>query len=242
MGKEIIIMADNFNMTLSQRLRRKVVSILDRVRDFLENENNCDMRTNGEAYFLQALNDFYKGSMTVIDVGSASGEYSAFVPSAEVYSFDGRQNYLISDSDGIRTFFVRTGTPELSSVNRLEYLDSKYGTVEQIEMPTKSLKTVISENDIKHISLLKIDTEGHEMHVLKGLGEYLRSDFIDFIQFERGNAEADCRLKTLYDLFEKKGFSVRKMHHHSIEKIPYMSQNENMNYANYVAVSNNINY
>lgn len=197
-------------MTLLQRLRRKTIFTLDKVRDFIENENNCDMRTNGEAHFLRALNGFYKGKMTVIDVGSASGEYSSFIPSATVYSFDGRQNYLISDTDGTRTFYVRTGTPELSSVNRLEYLDSKYGPVEKIEMPTKSLKTVIEENNIKHISLLKIDTEGHEMHVLKGLGEYLRSDFIDFIQFERGNAEADCRLKTLYDLLGGGGLRYKK--------------------------------
>ena len=212
------------------------------MRDFIENENNCNMRTNGEAHFLRALNDFYKGTMTVIDVGSASGEYSSFIPSATVYSFDGRQNYLISDIGGTRTFYVRTETPELSSVNRLEYLDSKYGPIEEIKMPTKSLETVIKENNIKHISLLKIDTEGHEMHVLKGLGEYLRADFIDFIQFERGNAEADCRLKTLYDLLGGRGFDVRKMYRHSIEKLPYMSQNENMNYANYVAVSKSVNY
>jgi hypothetical protein len=229
-------------MTLLQRLRRKTIFILDKIRDSLENENNCNMQTNGEAHFLRALNIFYRGEMIVVDVGSASGEYSAFIPSATVYSFDGRQNYVISDSDGVRTFYVRTRTPELSSVNRLEYLDSKYGPVEKIEMPTKSLKTVIKENSIKHISLLKIDTEGHEMHVLKGLEEYLRADFIDFVQFERGNAEADSRLKTLYELFNEKGFDVRKIYRNSVERLPYMSQNENLNYSNYVAVSKCIDY
>ena len=201
------------------------------------------MRTNGEAYFLHKLNNFYGGGgMTVIDVGSASGEYSAFLSKAIIHSFDGRQNYLISDFDGTRTFYVRNRALELSSVNRLEYLDSKYGPVEEITIPTKSLKTVIEENNIKHVSLLKIDTEGHEMHVLRGLGEYLRPDFIDFIQFERGNAEADSRLKSLYDLFEEKGFDIRKIYRFSIQKLPYMSQNENMNYANYVAVSKFINF
>jgi hypothetical protein len=229
-------------MTPLQRLRRKFISILDKTRDFVENENNCDMLTNGEAHFLHSLNNFYGAKMLVVDVGSASGEYSSFLPSATVYSFDGRQNYLISDSDGVRTFYIRTQNPELSSVNRLEYLDSKYGPVEEKEMPTRSLKTIIDENDIKHISLLKIDTEGHEMHVLKGLGKYLSSDFIDFIQFERGNAEADCRLKTLYELFQDKGFKVCKIYRRSIEDLPYMSQNENMNYANYVAVSKSISY
>lgn len=229
-------------MTFQQRLQRKIVSILDKLRSFIENENNCNLNTNGEAHFLRSLHTFYKGKMTVIDVGSASGAYSAFLPNVTTYSFDGRQNYLISDTDGSRTFYVRTNAPELSSVNRLSFLDSKYGPVEEIQMQTKSLKTVIEENNIKHISLLKIDTEGHEMHVLQGLGKYLRADFIDFIQFERGNAEADCRLRTLYDLFESRGFSIYKMYRHAIKKIPYTSSNENLNYANYVAVNPNLNY
>lgn len=229
-------------MTFQQKFQRKIVSILDKIRSFIENENNCDMTTNGEGHFLHSLNMFYKKDMIVMDVGSASGAYSAFLPNAKVYSFDGRQNYLISDTDGTRAFYVRTNAPELSSVNRLSFLDSKYGPVEEIQMQTKSLKTVIEENNIKHISLLKIDTEGHEIHVLQGLGKYLRADFIDFIQFERGNAEADCRLKTLYELLESNGFEIYKIYRHSIKKIPYMSQNENLNYANYVAVNPKLNY
>ncbi len=216
--------------------------IIDKTRAFIENENNSDLNTNGEARFLLSLNEFNESDMTVVDVGSASGAYSAFLPNAKVFSFDGRQNYVISDKDGVCTFYVRTNVPELSSVNRLSYLDSKYGPVSETQMPTKCLKTIIEENNIQHISLLKIDVEGHEMHVLKCLGEYLRSDFIDFVQFERGNAEADCRLKTLYEVFEGGGFKVRKMYRHSIKQVPYMSQNENLNYANYVAVSSKIEY
>lgn len=229
-------------MTFQQRLRRKIVYILDMMRNFIENESNCKMLTNGEAHFLRSLHKFYKDKMTVVDVGSASGEYSAFLPDATVYSFDGRKNYLISDTNGMCTFYVRVNFPELSSVNRLSFLDSKFGPVDEIQMQTKSLKTVIEEDRIKHISLLKIDTEGHEMHVLQGLGEYLRADFIDFIQFERGCAEADTRLKTLYELLEDKGFDIHKIYRYSIQKVPYMSQNENLHYANYVAVSRNVHY
>lgn len=229
-------------MTLQQRVHRKIVSLLDRTRNYIKNENNCNMLTNGEAHFLHSLNKLYKEKMTVLDVGSASGEYSAFLPNAVVYSFDGRQNYLISDTDGTCTFYVRTNFPELSSINRLSFLDNKYGPVEEMKMQTKCLKTVIEENGIEHISLLKIDTEGHEMHVLQGLGEYLQADFIDFIQFERGCTEADAPLKTFYDLFESKGFEVFKIYKRSIKKVPYTDKNENSNYANYVAVNPNLNY
>jgi len=230
-------------MFFKQKIRRKLVSRLDRLRDFLENENNSNMLTNGEANFLNLFKEFFKGQIvTVIDVGSASGHYSALIPGAEVFAFDGRQNYLISDIDGLCKFYIRNDTPELSSVNRLSYLDEKYGSVTEKEVSTRRLDTLIDENQVKHISLLKIDVEGHELHVINGLGHYLRNDFIDFVQFERGNAEADCRLKTLYGLFESKGFSIYKIYKHSVEKISYASSNENLNYANYVAVSDVINF
>ena len=228
-------------MTLKQKIRRKIVSKLDKLRNFIENENNSNILTNGEASFLTSLNRFYKGvEIMLVDVGSASGDYSALIPSANVLSFDGRQNYLISDTNSKLTFYERDNFPELSSVNRLSYLDEKYGLVTEKEVPTKRLDSIIEEESIKHISLLKIDVEGHEMHVLRGMGEYLKSDFVDFIQFERGNAEADCRLKDMYDLLESKGFSIHKIYKKSIERIPYMSSNENLNYANYVAISNTV--
>lgn len=230
-------------MTFKQKIRRKLISKLDKLRNFLENENNSNMLTNGEAHFLRLLKNFFGNQkITLVDVGSASGDYSALVPDMDVFAFDGRQNYLISDINGSRTFYVRDNAPELSSVNRLSYLDEKYGPVTGVKVLTKRLDTIIDESQIKHISLLKVDTEGHELHVINGLGNYLRNDFIDFIQFERGNAEADCRLKDLYNVFESKGFSVYKIYQHSIEKIPYMSSNENLNYANYIAVSNIINF
>lgn len=230
-------------MNLKQRIRRKIVSKLDKLRNFLENENNSNILTNGEAHFLHLFRNFSKNKkVTVVDVGSASGDYHSLIPEAEVFAFDGRQNFLVSDINGSCKFYIRDRAPELSSVNRLSYLDDKYGPVTEKEVSTKRLDTLIEENQIKHISLLKIDVEGHELHVINGLGRYLRNDFIDFVQFERGNSEADCRLKDLYGLFESKGFSIYKIYRRSIEKIPYMSSNENLNYANYVAVSGVINF
>jgi hypothetical protein len=233
----------NNKMNFKQRIRRKLVSKLDKLRNFIENENNSNIITNGEANFLRIFKNFFKNEkITVVDVGSASGDYHSLISGADVFAFDGRQNFLVSDINGSRKFYIRDRAPELSSVNRLSYLDDKYGPVTEKEIPTKRLDALIKEYQIKHISLLKIDVEGHELHVINGLGHYLRSDFIDFIQFERGNAEADCRLKDLYSLFESKGFSIYKIYKRSIEKIPYTSSNENLNYANYVAVSDNINF
>ncbi len=46
------------------------------------------------------------------------------------------------------------------------------------------LDTFVAENDISQIDLLKIDTEGHELEVLKGASNLLRENRVRAIQFE----------------------------------------------------------
>jgi FkbM family methyltransferase len=54
---------------------------------------------------------------------------------------------------------------------------------EQIEIETIALRDYIEEQEIKHIDLLKIDTEGHELKCLNGLFP-LKTCQIDRIQIE----------------------------------------------------------
>lgn len=59
---------------------------------------------------------------------------------------------------------------------------------------------------IDRISLLKIDTEGHEYSILKGATRLLEEDKIDLIQFEFGemNVISRCYFKDFYDLLKGK--------------------------------------
>jgi FkbM family methyltransferase len=65
-----------------------------------------------------------------------------------------------------------------------------------------TLDLFCSENKINHIDLLKIDTEGHEMEVLKGAQKLLLDGKIKIIQFEFGECNVYTRvfLKDFYDL------------------------------------------
>jgi len=107
---------------------------------------------------------------------------------------------------------------------------------------TMRLDGFIMHDGIDHIHLLKIDVEGHELSVLSGLGEYLRPDFIDFIQFEYGGANLDSHssLMDLYAVFEKAGFVVAKIMPSGLEIRSYRPNMENFQCANYVAVSSAI--
>ncbi len=98
----------------------------------------------------------------------------------------------------------------------------------------------ISEKCIEHINFLKIDVEGHEYHVLVGFGDYLNSDFIDFIQFEYGgcNLVSHSSLKDIYAYLIQKGFRIGKiMRNGKVDLRDWKPFMENFQYSNYIAVS-----
>ena len=59
----------------------------------------------------------------------------------------------------------------------------------QTNIKVKRLDTFINKNNIKNINLLKIDTQGHDLNVVKSLGNCI--NIIDTIILE-------CQIKTLY--------------------------------------------
>jgi FkbM family methyltransferase len=55
----------------------------------------------------------------------------------------------------------------------------------EISVPIKTIDTIVIENQVKEIFLLKIDVEGHEFEVLKGASDTLNKRAISNIQLER---------------------------------------------------------
>ena len=92
---------------------------------------------------------------------------------------------------------------------------------------------------ISHINFLKIDVEGHELYVLKGLGRYLDAKFIDIIQFEYGGTNFDSKinLKDFFDLLELNNFVIHKIMPRHLEPKVYKPEYENFLYSNFVAIS-----
>ena len=88
------------------------------------------------------------------------------------------------------------------------------------------------------IDFLKIDTEGHEFHVLKGFEQSLDAGLINVIQFEYGKVNVLSRalLYDYYQFFEKKGYVVGKIFPHFVRFKPYEYFDENFIGPNFVAV------
>lgn len=142
---------------------------------------------------------------TCIDAGSHIGYYTCLLarlvgPTGNVYAFDANPQACetathnlslngltcaevvqtaLSDHEGTLPFHIsideQTG---LSSVGSIP--TSK----QSIQVPCERLDTFLRNREVEHIRLLKIDVEGSEETVLRGLGRFLTSHATDFILVE----------------------------------------------------------
>jgi len=87
-----------------------------------------------------------------------------------------------SNVNGNSTFFVPKGRADNTAANQKTAL-LNVGPLEnkQVDVETIRLDDVIARRQIKRVALLKIDTQGHEIFVLRGASESLRSRIIEAV-------------------------------------------------------------
>lgn len=142
---------------------------------------------------------------TIFDVGANIGEsenyFSKHFKKSNIYCFEPTKNSFENLKNNIqgnhtKCFNIGFGqeettltievykNPELSSYNSFNesIFENEEKVVEQIEITT--LTNFCHSNQIDTIDLLKIDTEGFDLQVLKGAIELLNKDKISLIQVE----------------------------------------------------------
>lgn len=163
---------------------------------------------SGEKHFLREQLSSFKAP-TVIDVGANEGKYTTAVLEANagtrIFAFEphpityGRLLRCTSNNERVTAINAACG----SSPGRLTLFDhaGSSGTTRASlhaaavkSSPAEELSVNIVEvidldsfarsNGISRIDLLKIDTEGHELEVLKGATNLLHAGLINAIQFE----------------------------------------------------------
>ena len=121
-------------------------------------------------------------------------------------------NLAVSDISGKKTLKTYPGTPGQNhiDINPLQNKDLIYQ--ESVEAIT--LRDYIFKNNIKHINICKIDTEGLDEQVIKGLYEYLENGAINYFIFEYDNKLSYEKIK---DILSANGYTIY-----------YMVRNENI--------------
>jgi FkbM family methyltransferase len=170
---------------------------------------------SGEIGALEFLSENYLLSrpFLLFDVGANNGEYLHLVLRAlgnrqlRAFSFEPqsasfealRVKYgddprvelkkiaLGSNEGTAEIFFTVNGETTASLVSQSLSDHSKAGQSCSETVLLSTIDQICRENGIEHIDLLKIDTEGYELDVLRGASEMLKRGGISAIQFEFGD-------------------------------------------------------
>ena len=219
------------------------------------NNEDVDIATNGERVFLQRM--AARGLTTVFDVGANVGDWVAevltFSKTATVYCYeaipttyavlsanihDDRAhliNKALSNAPGELEFNASNLT-EVSSVYDVHRFDENL-TVTKVTVAAATGDAEAARFGIDHIDLLKVDTEGHDLTVLRGFEGILRRGAIDVIQFEYNIFTLLAR-EGLFDFYEFLGdrFFLCRLLPNGLELMAYERGLDNFSQSNWICV------
>lgn len=152
----------------------------------------CNHNVNGEMSFFRSFIKNAPEDAMIFDVGATGSAFPSeikdtmnvhlfdpkFVPSGEEWI--GKNEYTMYKKN------VNYSKPNVH-VNKTIVDDREY-----------SISKYCEERNIKHIDFLKIDTDGHDLGVLKGLGDVT----VDMVQFEYDNfyRKENRNIRDMFDL------------------------------------------
>ncbi len=225
-------------MRLSGRLRRVAWRLGRKIYCAARGETANQMRLNGEMYAQRCVLGAQHSDerLTVFDVGANLGDWSQalldqtppesagrldlrlFEPSAESFErikarFAGAagttcERIALSDQTGRARLMMASATGGTNTLEFDKTLERQAVGVAEIETATAA--EYCSRNAIDHVHLLKCDTEGHDLKVVKGAASLLAEERIDVLQFEYNHRWIHARafLKDVFDLVEDSPYIV----------------------------------
>ena len=131
-------------------------------------------------------------------------------------------NNVISDKEKIVKLFINKHdlTSSLTKINQKnKYLNFKAklfgGSVNQMitnkyNVKSINLRKLVKKEKLKFIDLIKIDTEGHELKVLEGAGDFLKCVKYIIIEFHNSNIFINYDPLKIEKFLKKNNFTLKK--------------------------------
>ncbi len=198
----------------------------------------------------------------IFDVGANIGKYTSLLhshyPNALIHSFEPSKqtfsqlkheivkysnvfahNTALGSKKGEQTLFKPKNDFSSHSTLHSGVIDGllNQSEVEEERVNIETLDSFCEKNEIKRIHFLKIDTEGHELEVLRGAEKLINSGAIDIIQFEFNEMNIISRtfLKDFYDLLT--GYELNRVNTNNLVPLGgYNSINEIFQFQNILAI------
>jgi len=225
-------------------------------RRYLDAYGNRDFgtRTNGEEWALAALGPH--ALATVFDVGAHRGEYARMVlaanPAARVHCFEAdptRARALSTELARDTTVVVNPfglGSREEAAMLLIDEASGDMSSlVFRADLDRRSVPVEIRTGDrycrehgVPGIDLLKVDTEGFDLEVLRGFSEMLHEQRVAVVQFEYTiwNIHSRALLLDFYEMLEPLGYRIGKLRPHGVEFTGYAPVDEDFLGPNCMAV------
>lgn len=222
----------------------------------------------GERYLIYNLLKKIFGdnaSPVLLDVGANIGKYSLMLrdafPEAKVYAFEPNINAfkILQENLGGKVeclnlgmgadqkagkLFTYSDTPSSAHTSAYEdmfRLFHKSDDLTTVEFQMTTVDRFCKERGIEKIDLLKIDTEGGELQVLKGASGMLSAGRVKVIQFEFGECNVFSRvfLRDFYEVLT--GFRIFRLDSNRLIPLPaYEPTNEIFRFQNMIAINKSV--
>ena len=95
--------------------------------------------------------------------------------------------------------------------SRLFGVESKNMIKEKVKVKITTLNNILKKIKIKQLDLVKIDTEGHELQVLQGIGETIQKIKIVLIEFRNDNVYKNYNSIKIHNNLIKNNFYLSKI-------------------------------
>jgi len=192
-----------------------------------------------------------------IDIGANIGIYSLLASSVitkgNIYAFEPfpmsyirlEENIRLNDIRNIQVVkkivsndsrFEYFKTEKESEINHIAYKDKERLT----RISSVKLDDFINKNNIKNISLMKIDVEGAEMKVLQGAEKSINNKKIlkILIELNKNNQHFGTDNQKIAKWLEKKQFTLYFMERGNLKKVIHLNEINNDKIINLLAVKN----
>lgn len=236
-----------------------IYRLAKRYVDGYNGENNSCIETNGELHFMR---NYLPQCGTVFDIGANIGQWTALAlkinPKAKIHCFEPSgntfqrllanhfppnvvcNNFGMSSAPGEGELFVFNECSAMNSLYSREGLGHfRPSTQCRERIALDTVDHYCLEHGIESIDLAKIDVEGHEIEVCKGMIRMLKSGRIGAIQLEYGgcNIDAGVLLKDIFRFFQGSDYCFYKVYPNGLRFVSCYDQRlENFQYQNWAII------
>lgn len=232
---ELITFGKNLHVGLASNIRKV---LLDRFGYYLHQAKTMPVGTD---YATDLVEKIGLQPNTIFDIGANIGQtvdfYQNIYPNAKILGFEPipktyakleahcseKSNvncYNFAFGEKAETMKIKVVKDETSVLNSLNddfqsNLSSDSESYEEVEIKVDTLDDFVKREGIQQIDLLKIDTEGYEVPVLKGASNLLGSGKVSAIICEAGFMRSNTRntyFGDINDILEAHGYALFGMY------------------------------